>query len=220
MAAPRNWALFPIGLAFIFALTATLPGSRAVAQSASSSSQAQAPKPAPPPASSAGTPDDATSQPPSLADAARTAHAQKDAQKDKPKAKRVYTEDDLAGLHGTISVVGDQSSGSDDGDANDSSSRASSGGNNSEAYWRSRARAIKEQIADADRRIAQIKAEIAKSGAASFDPSTGLSQGVIIIHDRNAQVKQLEDRKASLQRQLDDLADEARKAGADPGWTR
>jgi hypothetical protein len=149
----------------------------------------------------------------SLADAARKASAQKD----KPKAKRVYTGDDLGSIHGSISVVGDPSSGSAGRDDADSSA-ATSG--NSEAYWRGRARAIKDQIASTDQQIAGVKAEIAKSGAASFDPSTGLSQGVIIVHDRNAQVKQLEDRKANLQRQLDELGDDARKAGADPGWAR
>jgi len=162
---------------------------------------------------------DSGNQPQSLADAARQAKAQKD----KPKAKKVYTEDNLSSIHGTISVVGDGSSGgaSDDGNSTGvANGGASSSGNNSEAYWRSRARGIKDQIAATDQQIADVKAEIAKSGAASFDPSAGLSQGVIIIHDRNAQVKQLEDRKSSLERQLDDLADEARKAGADSGWAR
>lgn len=212
MAAPRNLAWFVI----VFAFVGTLPGSSAVAQSnASSSAQPQDQKSTSPQSASQGTTQtDSAGQPQSLADAARKASAEKD----KPKAKRVYTEDDLANIHGTISVVGDKSSDSGDRDQADDTPRSSAG--NNEAYWRSRARNIKEQISDTDRRIAEVKAEIAKSGAASFDPSTGLSQGVIIIHDRNAQVKQLEDRKASLQRQLDDLADEARKAGADSGWTR
>lgn len=164
---------------------------------------------------------DSSGQPQSLADAARQAKAQQN----KPKAKRVYTEDNLSSIHGTISVVGDGSSrgsaandDSSDGSAGRASSSAS--GNKSEEYWRSRARAIKDQIASTDSQIADVKAEIAKSGAASFDPSAGLAQGVIVIHDRNAEVKQLEDRKRDLERQLDDLGDEARKAGADSGWTR
>jgi hypothetical protein len=158
-------------------------------------------------------------QPQSLADAARQAKAQKD----KPKAKKVYTEDNLSSIHGTISVVGDGSSGGASGNGNSSEGAnggAPSSGNNGEAYWRSRARGIKDQIAATDQQIADVKAEIAKAGPTSFDPSSGLSQGVIIIHDRNAEVKQLEDRKSSLDRQLDDLADEARKAGADSGWAR
>jgi hypothetical protein len=162
---------------------------------------------------------DAGNQPQSLAEAARQANAQKD----KPKAKRLYTDDNLSSIHGTISVVGDGSSRGAAGNGNsveDSSAGAPAAGNNSEAYWRSRARAIKDQIASTDQQIADVKAEIAKQGPTSFDPSSGLSQGVIIIHDRNAEVKQLEDRKRSLENQLDELGDEARKAGADSGWAR
>ncbi len=158
-------------------------------------------------------------KPQSLAEAARQASAQKD----KPKAKHVYTDDNLSSIHGTISVVGDKSSRGSAGndDSNTGSNRgAPSSGKNSEEYWRSRARAIKDQITSTDQQIADVKTEIAKSGAASFDPSSGLSQGVIVIHDRNAEVKQLEDRKRSLENQLDELGDEARKAGADSGWAR
>lgn len=180
--------------------------------------QAQAPSQSQPPAPGT-TQTVSGDQPQSLAEAARQANAQKD----KPKAKHVYSGDDLSSLHGTISVVGDhpsRGSGDDSNSNQESTGAASSSGNKSEAYWRDRARAIKEEIAQTDQQIADVQAEIAKQGAASFDPSSGLSQGVIIVHDRNAEVKQLEERKQGLERQLDDLADEARKAGADSGWVR
>jgi hypothetical protein len=154
-----------------------------------------------------------------LGGAART-----NAQKAKPKAKHVYTDDDLSSVGGRISVVGDSSSSGRSGDGGDGSSGAqasdASSGSQDETYWRGRANAIKNQIADVDRQIEDKKAEIAKAGATSFDPSAGLSQGVIIIHDRNAELKQLEDNKQSLEGQLDQLADEGRKAGADSGWFR
>ncbi len=206
-------------------LTPTAPaqsGSAPAAQPpAQSQNQSHPPaQPASPPSSQATAPADSGTQPQSLADAARQANAQKD----KPKAKHVYTDDNLSSIHGTISVVGDGSSQSSvgNGDSNERSAGAApaAGGNNSEAYWRSRARAIKDQITSTDQQIADVKAEIAKSGAASFDPSSGLNQNVIIVHDRNAEVKNLEDKKRSLENQLDELADEARKAGADSGWVR
>ena len=154
-----------------------------------------------------------------LADAAR-----RNAQKPKPKATHVYTDDDLSNVGGTISVVGGASSSGNSADnrASDSGAQANGGssGAQDEAYWRGRADAIKSQIADVDRQIEDKKAEIAKAGPSSFDPSAGLSQGVIIIHDRNAELKELEDRKQSLENQLDQLADEGRKAGADSGWFR
>ena len=150
-----------------------------------------------------------------LGDAAR-----QNAQRPKPKPNHVYTDDDLSSVGGAISVVGDASSSDQSsGDSNAQASGASSGSKD-ETYWRGRADAIKRQIADVDRQIENKKAEIAKAGPASFDPSAGLSQGVIVIHDRNAELKDLQDRKQSLENQLDQLADEGRKAGADSGWFR
>ena len=160
----------------------------------------------------------------SLADAARKANADKE----KPKAKHVFTEDDLSSLHGTISVVGGGSSGGGASGGGSSSGSfqgsrpapAGSRGGNDEAYWRGRARQIKDQIAETDQKIDKVKDEIAKQGPAGVDPTTGLTQNVIIIHDRNAELKDLEERKQNLEKQLDDLADEGRKAGADSGWFR
>lgn len=150
-----------------------------------------------------------------LGDAAR-----QNAQKAKPKPQRVYTDDDLSSIGGTISVVGDVSSSGQSADNSDMQPSDASSGSKDETYWRGRADALKNQISDVDRQIEDKKAEIAKAGATSFDPSAGLSQGVIIIHDRNAELKDLEDRKQSLENQLDQLADEGRKAGADSGWFR
>ena len=150
-----------------------------------------------------------------LGDAAR-----KNAQKPKPKPNHVYTDDDLSSVGGAISVVGDASSSDQSSGNSNAQASGASSGSNDETYWRGRADAIKRQIADVDRQIENKKAEIAKAGPASFDPSAGLSQGVIVIHDRNAELKDLQDRKQSLENQLDQLADEGRKAGADSGWFR
>lgn len=157
-------------------------------------------------------------KPSSLADAARKANADKN----KPKPKHVFTNDDLSGMGGGISVVGSDRGSPVNGNSNAGSqvsSAASSGGRN-EAYWRQRARAIRDQIAGVDQQIDKVKQEIAKSGPASFDPTTGLTQNVIVLHDRNADLQRLQERKQNLEKQLDDLADEGRKAGADPGWFR
>jgi len=157
----------------------------------------------------------------SLADAARKATAQKD----KPKSKHVFTDSDISSVGGTISVVGDGSSGGGSADNRNSSAGphgngAPSSGGRDEAYWRGRAQDIKNQMAAIDQQIAKVKEDIAKSGAVQMDPSSGAMQSVIIIHDRNAEVKDLEDRKQGLEKQLDELADEGRKAGADSGWFR
>jgi hypothetical protein len=146
--------------------------------------------------------------------------ARQNAEKPKPKPKHVYTDDDLSSMGGAISVVGDASSSGQSADNSNAQTSDASSGSRDEAYWRGQADGIKRQIADVDRQIEDKKAEIAKAGPTSFDPSAGLSQGVIIIHDRNAELKDLEDRKQGLENQLDQLADEGRKAGADSGWFR
>jgi len=161
---------------------------------------------------------------PSLGDAARKARA------DKPKTEttKVYTEDKLSGLSGHgISSVG---SGSHGGGApsyggNDyarpgGGNAAASSGSKDETYWRGRAGAIKDQMAELDREISRIQDEIKEKGAVSVDPMSGASVGVIYIEDRNRQIKQIEAQKAKLQSDLEALAEEGRKAGADSGWFR
>ena len=203
----RRLLLLPaVLLPFITALSAMAQSATTPPAQSQSQSQSQAP-----PQTSSG------DQPQSLADAARAANAQKD----KPKAKHVFNDDNLSSVRGTISVVGDGSSGgSSDGDKSSAGQGNVSSASKDEAYWRKRAQAIKDQIADVDRQIDAKKAEIAQAGPASFDPQAGLSQGVIIIHDRNAELKELQDREQRLQAQLDSLADEGRKDGADSGWFR
>ena len=182
------------------------------------SSQTQSKKtPQPVKSSQEGSPN----KPLSVTDAARGANAEKA----KPKPKHVFTDDDLSGLGGGISVVGSASS--DRGsEANGNSSAGlqartpAPSDDQKEAYWRQRARAIKDQIAGVDQQIDKVKQEIAKSGPASFDPTTGLTQNVIVLHDRNTDLQRLQERKQNLEKQLDDLTDEGRKAGADPGWFR
>ena len=161
----------------------------------------------------------------SLAEAARKVKAKNP----KSSTAKVMTDDDVSHLSGAgVSVVGGASPGSGDSHDGDTRASMSSGdagsaapsADNGEKYWRGRAREIMYQIEATEQQIASLKEEIAKAGPASFDPSTGLSQGVIIVHDRNAEMKQLEDRKQLLQKKLEDLADEGRKAGADSSWFR
>jgi hypothetical protein len=211
------WLLALILVVFWPAAVYAQSGSSAASQSQSSSQTAQP-----------------QSQTQSQSQVARAASAQKtqsssgnaakpNTQKDKPKPKHVYTDDDISTVPGTISVVGD--SGSNAAGNRESNPGVGEGGpapagGSSEAFWRGRARAIKDQITSVDQQISQLQDEIKKSGPTGMDPTTGLTQNVIIIHDRSAQLKQLEDRKQSLEKQMDDLMEEGRKAGADSGWFR
>jgi len=171
----------------------------------------------------------------SVADAARKAKAAKEAkEKDKdkdatttkPKAKKVFTDEDMAGLKSTVSVVGQESSAeakeSGEAEAQPESGEAKSGAQG-EAYWRGKARKLRDQMAAVDKQIEALKEEIKKSGAAGFsnaDKPMDPRQNYIYVHDRNAQLKELENRRADLDKQMDALMEEGRRAGADPGWFR
>jgi hypothetical protein len=150
----------------------------------------------------------------SPAEAARKAKAKKP-----PAAKgKVYTEDDLSGMKGPgVSVVGEAPR---KGARRGQPSNPDEDPANSEQYWRGRARQILDAIAQTDEQITQKKDEIKKFGSGGFDVTTGMKDNIAYIHDRNAQLKELENRKADLQKQLDELQDEGRQAGAPASWFR
>jgi hypothetical protein len=189
-------------------LLLTWPLGFSFAQSSSSPQQSPSPQPPPPQAQTPAQPKEE-----SVADAA------KKSQKDKPKPKRVYTEDDLSGMYkGGVSVVGEENKKSPrrarttdpEGDYDP----------NSEEYWRGRAQPILGDIAATDQAIEQLKDDIKKYGSGGFDVTTGMRDDIAYIHDRNGQIQDLQKKKADLQKQLDELAEEGRKAGAQPAWFR
>ena len=158
----------------------------------------------------------------SVGEAARKAKAKKA----KAPSGKVYTQEDLAGMGGTISVVGQADSGSsgstEPGDSSVPQKKggASKSGNDQEANWRGKARPIHEKMAATDQAMDKLREDIKKSGGSGFDASSGLKQNVIYIEDRNGQLKNLEKKKQDLQNQLDQLEEEGRKAGALPAWFR
>jgi hypothetical protein len=154
----------------------------------------------------------------SLAEAARKAR-EKRATQDRPK---VYTEEEMSKLssHG-VSVVGEGNApgGSSTGggyiQSNSDRSR-----NREESFWRGRARSLLNQMAATDQQIEKVKEEIKKYGNGGFDPQTGLGKNVIYVDDRQSQLTRLEKQRADLDKQMDQLQEEGRKAGAQPSWFR
>ncbi|HEY4878906.1 MAG TPA: hypothetical protein VIH97_07275 [Candidatus Acidoferrales bacterium] len=219
------------------ALMAQAPAESSAPASNAAQGQAQAAATKPQPATAATSSSDAASSqtepqmqdqsaPPaeSLGDAARKARTQKT-----KAAPKVYTEDSVSKLSGHgVSVVGDGNSGSGGTSSGNENSYASSeaqpqasgGSGSQEQMWRSRARAIHDQMAQCDQRISAIKDEIAKFGAVQVDPQSGAQAGVIYIKDRNMEISRIEEQKTALQGQMDALEEEGRKAGADSGWFR
>lgn len=149
----------------------------------------------------------------SVADAARKAKEKKAA-----SAKgKVFTEEDLSGMkQDGVSVVGSETT--------KRSSRVSAPEDevqpNGEEYWRGKAQPILEEMAKIDQRIAQLKEDIKKYGIGGVDVATGMKDGVAYVHDRNGQIEKLQKKKASLQKELEDLEEQGRKAGAQPAWFR
>jgi len=151
----------------------------------------------------------------SLAEAARKAKAKKAA-----AAKgKVFTEEDLSGMNRNgVSVVGTESKKTalrppaKQADVNSTE--------NGEEYWRGKARPFLNEMAEIDQQIAQLKEEIKKYGAGGFDIVSNYRNSIAYLEDRNAQIQVLQKRKATLQKQFDDLEEEGRKAGAQPAWFR
>jgi len=148
------------------------------------------------------------------------ADAAKKAQKDKPKAKKVFTEDDLSGKSGGVSVVGDANAAAKSNTPGAKPTGDASKSVRDEEYWRGRASQIRELMAATDAAINNLKEEIKKNGATGFDAQTGLKDNIIYVDDRNARLKQLEQRRQDLDKQMELLEEEGRKAGAQPSWFR
>jgi hypothetical protein len=143
-------------------------------------------------------------------------------EKEKPKPKKVYTEEDMSSLKGGVSVVGDGSaatSGTRQRTGNSKPSVVPMSGQD-EDYWRGKARAILNAIAATDQEIAKTKDEIKKYGSEGFDATSGLKDNVIYIDNRSSKLQQLEKRKADLEKKMDQLQEEGRKAGAESSWFR
>jgi len=207
-------------LAMTWPPAAAFAQSRSSPQQSSSSSQQSSSQPSstqaqPPSQAQPATPDQPPQKEDSLAEAARKVKAKKPA-----AAKgKVYTEEDLSGMKGPgVSVVGEApKKGARRARPTDP---GGDGGENSEEYWRRRAQEILGQIAAVDEAIASMKDDIKKYGSGGFDVTTGLKDNIAYIRDRNGQLKNLEKRKADLEKQLEELQDEGRKAGALASWFR
>lgn len=179
---------------------------------------------APPSAQSSRQSSPAQSQPPQKEESA--GDAAKKAEKGKGKPKKVYTEEDLAGLRGnSVSVVGEDKpavvgeTGTTKGNGKTKTVVVPMSGQDEE-YWRGKARALLNRIAATEQQIERKKDEIKKLGSGGFDITTGMKDHIAYINDRNGQLQDLEKHKADLEKQLDELQDQGRKAGAPASWFR
>lgn len=180
------------------------------AQSSSGSSQ-QSPPPASPTSSTA----------PAAAKSAdaKDQTADKDAPKDKKKPKKVWTEDDISKVGGSISVVGD--AGASTPGRSSSQPAVTSSDNSAQGkqidYYRDQLRQLQAQLDVTDKKINDLRNFKADNSSASggINPNHGYSMTPI-----PDQIKQLEDKKKQIQDKIDAVTDEARKKGIEPGQLR
>jgi len=175
---------YPLLLATFLATFAVLPGSAQSSQQGAGAGQAaQQSSPRP----------DAGAAPKDQGNA-------KDAAKDKKKPKKVWTDEDVSSIGGTVSVVGDaKSQGNPTPKPNYSSTAA---GDNASSY-RSRLAPLREQLDALDREIREMK-------SAKGAP----------LENVDAQVQIREARKEKILKQITEIEDEARRHGIAPGDLR
>jgi hypothetical protein len=140
---------------------------------------------------------------------------------DKKKPKKVWTNDELKSVKTGVSVVGDANKSTaarhshtqKDDEENDNPSPHQQ----QVEEYRSQIRELRDRIEAVDKRIAQLK---------DFKGENTSASGGIDMHQKYNmvppadQVKELEGAKKKLQAQIEEIENEARKSGIEPGELR
>ena len=130
---------------------------------------------------------------------------------DAPKPKKVWTNDNVAGAKGAVSVVGDPNSKPKPSPPKPSNAQYA-------ASVRKQLEKLQAQIDDIDKQLVDLK------NFSEGEPSTSAS-GVKLDKSYNrepieVQMRALQNKKKDLQSKTDGLLDEARKRGVEPGQLR
>jgi hypothetical protein len=155
-----------------------------------------------------------------VADAARKAREEK---KTAPKPKKVFTDDDVKPANsapasspstpGVAAAEGTQK-------ADDARKTADPSG---EAAWRKRFRDQRDKMDKAQKELDVLQREEDKAQVQYYsDPQKALMEqnNRKDINDKQAKIEAKKQEIAQLQQGLDDLEDQLRKSGGDPGWAR
>ena len=172
--------------AFVLALFATLNWPAQSSQSGSDSGSAKPATQSQPPAAAAPQTKDQSSG--------------KDQAKEKKKPKKVWTEEEISAVGGSISVVGDQHPSNSSSGA--SAMPAASDGRGT-AYYRGRLAPLRQQIEDLDREIRQMK-----------NSKGNVRENV------DSQVQIRETQREKIQKQINEMEEDARRHGIAPGDLR
>src|SRR5258708_3863940 len=160
-----------------------------------------------------------------VADAARKARETK---KDAPKPKKIYTDDDVKksapeqaaapttatdDVSGTTAAKTPQAA----GDA------AKTEDPNGEAAWRKRFQAQRDKIAKAERELDILGRELEKAQVEYYpDPTKALTEqnNRGEINGKTAKIEAKKKELDQLRQGMENLEDQLKKSGGDPGWAR
>src|ERR1700674_2520371 len=162
-----------------------------------------------------------------VADAARKA---REGKKTAAKPKKVYTDDDVkpaaaAAATAATAAPSDASGAAATGAAG--SPKADDGGAkedlNSEQAWRKRFKEQRDKLAKAETELDVLQREVQKAQLEYYpDPQKALSEQNTRkdINEKMAKIAAKQQEIAQLKQGLEDLEDQLRKSGGDPGWAR
>ena len=166
-----------------------------------------------------------------VADAARKA---REAKKEAPKPKKVYTDDDVkrsapeptpapATAPVDANGAGATTKAQAAGDAAKTDEATKKEDPNGEAAWRKRFQTQRNKIAKAEKELDILGRELEKSQLEYYpDPQKAMTQQNTRgdINAINAKIDAKKKELDQLRQGLDDLEDQLRKSGGDPGWAR
>jgi len=164
-----------------------------------------------------------------VADAARKA---REAKKDTTKPKKVYTDDDIkrsAPEQAAPSAATSDATGKAAATTAPATGASAKAGDepkedpNSESAWRKRFQAQRDKIAKAEKELDILGRELEKSQVEYYpDPQKAMTQQNTRadINAINAKIDAKKQELDQLKKGLDDLEDQLRKSGGDPGWAR
>jgi hypothetical protein len=139
-------------------------------------------------------------QPPAGTAAPKDQSTAKNQAKEKKKPKKVWTNEEISSVGGNISVVGDQKP-SNNSYGTPASPSASEG--RDAAYYRNRLAPLRQQVDDIDREIQQMRS----------------SKGSVRENiESQAQIR--ETRREKIQKQINEIEEDARRHGIEPGQLR
>ncbi len=156
----------------------------------------------------------------SVAEAARKARENKKAA---PAGKKVYTDDDVKPAQETPPASAAPGAAQPATPDSPEANAAAAPGKGDEKAWRTRFQTQRDQITRAEKELDVLQREQDKAQVQYYaDPQKALSEQYSRkdINDKDAKIAAKKQEIAQLKQGLDDLEDELRKSGGDPGWAR